>query len=533
MKQVLLGTVLLVFFLANNPVAQSNNVEAWTGGFLMGDRWHAINVRVDRNAGTGTADFISPYFGGADNAINVGLINLKTDPANVRLEIPAARGSIVLRGKQAGDTITGDFTYDGGKGSFGLTRIWNTRLDILEQYYGAYRVAPGHVISILRGWGYARTLNYVDYKTGKVGTLWPSSSNEFFSGDGLAISFPVTTKARFVLQSDGRWDLVWEEKTGPKIGAVRIELKEERITFRNGDITLGGTLIIPPTKGPHPAIIVTPGDYGTNRNQLRLWAHHYASTGVSALIFDSRGAGDSTGPINSSSFSDLAGDVLAGIAALKARNEIDPKRIGLFGFSNSSFTVSLAASRSSDVAFLVLQSFVGVVPWKQETFRAETQLRVDGFSSSDVKKGADLMRMKYDVARTGVGWNELEKIVNRSRGERWLPYTSPPNSYDRLKSVYDTSMTYDPVAPLEKLRIPILALWGAEDTYLPVNETVMVFRKAMKKAGNKNFAVKIYPGTNHSLILSGDGSPSTGGTEKAFAPGLWETKREWLSKVIR
>src|SRR4029078_2320808 len=125
-------------------------------------------------------------------------------------------------------------------------------------------------------------------------------------------------------------------------------------------------------------------------------AHHYVSHGIGAFIFDSRGRGESTGQINSSSFSDLADDLLAAITTLKSNPNVDPKQIGLFGFSNSCFFVTLAASRSRDVAFLILQSLVAVVPaWKQECYRAETQLRVDGFPEDTVKKGADFMRLKY------------------------------------------------------------------------------------------------------------------------------------------
>jgi pimeloyl-ACP methyl ester carboxylesterase len=279
-------------------------------------------------------------------------------------------------------------------------------------------------------------------------------------------------------------------------------------------------------------VIVTPGDYGTNRNQLRMWAHNYVSRGIAALVFDARGGGESTGVANSSSFSDLANDVLAAVESLKTREDINPKQIGLFGFSNSSFTVSLAASRSPDISFLILQSFVGVIPWKQESFRAETQLRVDGFPAATVKQGAEFMRLKYDVARTGNGWGQLEQIMERARGESWLGYTNPPRALERLSQVYATSMTYDPIPALEKLRIPVLALWGSKDTFLPVAETIASFKQAMSKAGNKDYVIKLYPNSNHSLIDSETGSPSTGGKEKNFSAGVWDTQANWLLKRV-
>jgi uncharacterized protein len=505
----------------------------WTGGFWLDGNWVAVNVRINRQKEdlVGTADIIFPFYGGSENAINVALDSVKQTADGLHFEIPVGVRKAIFDGRQNDVTIYGDCVYDQVKATFGLTRWASTPVDALEKYYGAYRVAPDRVISILRGWGSARTLNYVDYKTGQVGTLWPSSETEFFSGDGLAVSFPVTLRVSFDRDATGGVKgLLWQTKTASNIRAQRIEFKEERLTFKNGDITIGATLILPATKGRHPVVIVTPGDYGTNRNQLRLWAHHYVSQGIGALVFDSRGAGESTGPVNSSSFSDLANDVLAGVQFLKTHAEINPKQIGLFGFSNSTFTVSLAASRSNDVSFLILQSLVGVIPWKQETFRAVTQLRVDNFPESTVKQGAEFMRLKFEVARTGKGWEELQAIMEKARGERWLAYTNPPSTLERLTQRYNSVMTYDPVPVLENLHIPVLALWGGKDTYLPVEETVAVFKQAMAKAENKSYVIKIYPNCNHSLIESDSGSPSTGGKEKNFRAGVWELKTDWLLK---
>lgn len=510
-------------------------MESWTGGFWLEGNWVAVNVRFDRQAENpgGTADIISPFYGGSENTINVALENLKRTSGGLHFEIPVRTQKVVFDGRQTDDTISGSYVYDKAKGTFGLTRWAFVTVAEHEKYYGAYRVSPDRVISILRGWGHSRTLNYVDYKTGQVGTLWASSEDQFFSGDGLAVSFPVTLRVSFNKDTDGKINsLSWQTKNEPNLTARKIEVKEERITFKNGDITLGGTLILPMAKGRHPAIIITPGDYGTNRNQLRLWAHAYVSRGIAALIFDSRGGGESTGVVNSSSFSDLADDVLAGVQSLKSREDINPKQIGLFGFSNSTFTVSLAASRSKDVSFLILQSFVGVLPWKQESFRAETQLRVDNFPESTVKRGADFMRLKYETARTGKGWEQIQEIMQQARGERWLAYTNPPGTLERLRQVYELVMTYDPVPALEKLNIPVLAFWGGKDTFLPVPETVAAFKQAMAKAGNKNYFVKIYPNGNHSLIESERGSPSTGGKEKNFLAGFWKMKTDWLLERV-
>ena len=94
-------------------------------------------------------------------------------------------------------------------------------------------------------------------------------------------------------------------------------------------------------------------------------------------------------------------------------------------------------------------------------------------------------------------------------------------------------MTYDPVSALERLHIPILALWGGKDTFVPVPETVAAFKQAMAKSGNKNYIIKIYPTGSHSLLETDTGSPSTGGKETNFSPGVWKLEIDWLRKKLK
>jgi uncharacterized protein len=516
--------------------AQQSQVEGnWTGGFWLNGNWVAVlvSLKAGSEGQQSTANVIFPAFG-SQNAINVAVGNLKQKSAALHFDIPVpGQKVIIFDGQQKEDTITGNYVYCESKGTFGLARWSSPPPSELPKYYGAYRVAEDRVISVFRGWSFGRTLNYIDYKTGEVGLLWPSSDGEFFGSNGLGVSFPVTLHVSFNRDSAGNVTrLVWQKKGEAKVAAQKIKFREERITFKNGDVTLVGTLILPARQGRYPVVIVTPGDYGTNKDQLRMWGYNYTSKDIGALVFDARGGGESTGQVNSSSFSDLANDVLAAVQVLKARADVNPKQIGLFGFSNSCFFTSLAASRSQDVAFLIMQSLVGVTGEEQETFRAETQLRVDGFSEGDIKKGFEFMRLKYEVARTGKDWNELQSTMDAARGEAWLGYTSPPNNLERLQQTYQATMTYDPIPAIERLRIPILAMWGGKDTFVPVARTVAAFNRAMTKAGNKNYVIKIYPNGSHSLLETPTGSPSTGGKETNWPPGRWELETDWLHRLV-
>ena len=59
---------------------------------------------------------------------------------------------------------------------------------------------------------------------------------------------------------------------------------------------------------------------------------------MAVLSLDKRGAGASTGDWHTASLDDIAGDWLAGVAMLKQRKDIDPRRIGVHGSSQGGWT---------------------------------------------------------------------------------------------------------------------------------------------------------------------------------------------------
>lgn len=57
---------------------------------------------------------------------------------------------------------------------------------------------------------------------------------------------------------------------------------------------------------------------------------------------------------------------------------------------------------------------------------------------------------------------------------------------------------YDPRPALERVRVPLLALFGGEDTVVPVDESVAVFRAAVRP---ELLRVEVFPGGDHRVQL--------------------------------
>jgi hypothetical protein len=376
-------------FLAANSIAsaaQPNPASLqgdWVGGFMLDDYSVELSLHLvsTQDSLDGTAD-IAPTDYESQRAIPLSAFTVK----NSRLHCEALTrwGNYVFDGKLAGRAISGTYGHAGKRGIFGVTRIAAINPDDRSKLFGLYEAKPHGFVAIFDYGG--TNLRFVDYESGQQNTLYPLADDHFFGGPGQAMSFPRTLDVRFVKDSRGRATrLLYRFGEDRQRTAERVNTPEEQLTVRNGDVTLSGTLITPPAKGPHPAIIIVPGDFGSSRDGLRGYAGNLLRRGVATLIFDSRGAGGSTGPQASSSFSDLADDALAWVAQLRTRADLDSTAIGLFGFSNSAWTVTLAASRSRGVAFLISQSTSALPPWQQELFPAERQIRLAGFPGTDVQ----------------------------------------------------------------------------------------------------------------------------------------------------
>ena len=55
---------------------------------------------------------------------------------------------------------------------------------------------------------------------------------------------------------------------------------QEEVRFRNDDLTLAGTLLIPPTKGRHPAVVLIHESSTPSRNDFRFYADLFARRGI-------------------------------------------------------------------------------------------------------------------------------------------------------------------------------------------------------------------------------------------------------------
>src|SRR5207248_683452 len=129
--------------------------------------------------------------------------------------------------------------------------------------------------------------------------------------------------------------------------------RSEELTIPAGDLRLAGTLYLPVSGPPAPAVVFVhgagPAVRGGGYHEL---ARHFARKGVAALIYDKRGCGASTGDWTRAGLHDLAEDALACVRLLRGRPDIHPAQVGLWGLSQGASVIPTAAGRSPAAALV-------------------------------------------------------------------------------------------------------------------------------------------------------------------------------------
>jgi pimeloyl-ACP methyl ester carboxylesterase len=194
----------------------------------------------------------------------------------------------------------------------------------------------------------------------------------------------------------------------------------------------------------------------------------------------------------------------------------------------------LAAAREKDVAFLISISGAGVSPAETTIDEARGELKAAGRRPEVIEQITGLMRLKYDFARTGMGWNEYaaarDKVVARLGGAPDDFPGSPVDAYwQSLRALY----FYDPSPALRELRTPALALFGELDDNIVAEKNQKAWDSALRTGGNRDYTLRILPGTDHMMLEAKVGNNAEMPTLRRFAPAYFLTVRDWLPKRVR
>ena len=130
----------------------------------------------------------------------------------------------------------------------------------------------------------------------------------------------------------------------------------ETVSFTTSDgILLRGWVVKPERlRAKTPAIIICHG-VGANKSDFTELAVSLSKRGYIVLLFDFRAHGENEGSRTSLGYHEQK-DIVAALGFLKARPEIDPDNIGIYGFSMGGSAAILAAAQTNAFCAVVVDS---------------------------------------------------------------------------------------------------------------------------------------------------------------------------------
>jgi pimeloyl-ACP methyl ester carboxylesterase len=331
---------------------------------------------------------------------------------------------------------------------------------------------------------------------------------------------------------------------------------DEEVTFENSSagVQLTGTLTLPRTRGPHPAVMLITGSGPQDRDEtifghkpFLVIADYLTRRGFAVLRCDDRGVGGSTGDISQSTTIDFAGDVLAGIGYLKARKEIDARRIGLIGHSEGGIVAPVAAAQSRDVRFLVL--LAGTSLRGAEILRLQQELiaRATGKSDEEVARYLEDMKQLHAIIDSeedstrlsGKVRAHIRQMYDESSEEDKKRTGDPDRLIEgQVKAItspwFRFFFAYDPKEALRGVTVPVLALNGEKDLQVPPRENLFGIESALREGGNTAVTVIEIPGLNHLFQTAETGSPlEYASIEETFSPDALKIMGDWIEQQVK
>jgi uncharacterized protein len=270
------------------------------------------------------------------------------------------------------------------------------------------------------------------------------------------------------------------------------------LVVRNGDVALAGSLWIPLVE-PVATLLMHPGSGLSGRDNDVFFPpirKYLLEERIAVSSFDKRGVGGSTGRWEKAAIVEQSSDVLACCDALRADAEDTP--LGLFGHSQGGWVVVDAAGRGADVAFVVTSSGPGVTPGEQERYAIRAYMAKAGVPEADLGQVERYFDHLVSMMRAGVPFDDVRERIEVGgfppAFERLsLPFLPESAAqWNHMAALVD----YDPRPALERIEVPVLAIFGSDDPIVPVDESVAAYRKAVR---SDLLRVEVFPGGDHRV----------------------------------
>jgi pimeloyl-ACP methyl ester carboxylesterase len=300
--------------------------------------------------------------------------------------------------------------------------------------------------------------------------------------------------------------------------ATAVDLpRVEEVTFKSGTFTLVGDLWLPEgQRAPFPVILFNQGSEMKARinRGFSPETERILRAGYAFFSWDKPGVGKSTGRLsNARLLHERAQILLDAIKVMKARPDIDPKRIGVAGGSQAGYVMPLALSMTQDIAFMICVSCPGMSGADQSTYQPMALALCTGTVEGQAKRRQELLAA-LDAART---YATYEQYLLYREAIDTLFSTAPQAPEGHGFGIVpeeawqqndpEVEAWWNPIEVMKQATIPVLVLLGDQDRQMDPLQAEHAWRKALEASGNAYSRVELFPNANHGLVFSETGCP--------------------------
>ena len=345
--------------------------------------------------------------------------------------------------------------------------------------------------------------------------------------------------------------LITEESTEP------VQYNVEEVTFESEDVTLAGTLTLPPTAGPHPVVVLVSGSGPQDRDEsfgggiaikpFRLLADALTREGVAVLRYDDRGVGESTGDFSTAILDNFATDAEAAIQYLLTRDDIDSDQIGLLGHSEGGLIAAVLGARNTDLDFIIAMAGPSVIGRDVLLLQNQLVLAAEGETEEAIDAQQAFVESLFDVIDDPeaiealiyeYSLEQLELLPEEQRTaigdlEAYARAVAVQAAQQYSSGWFESFLNYDPAIDWAQTTIPVLAFFGGNDVQVDAEQNAQVLEDALDEAGNEDYEIVILPDANHLFQEAETGSVSEYTTLAAeFTPDFLPTLMEWIQDHV-
>jgi uncharacterized protein len=296
-----------------------------------------------------------------------------------------------------------------------------------------------------------------------------------------------------------------QTSTGRQPGAndrVQTGHRSESVQIKSDpDVVLAGELRIPAAFSEgHPVVLLLGGGGPSPHGIYPLLEERLLANGIATLSYDKRGVGKSTGKFVDT-MDLMERDARAAVNYLRSRNDIDGKRIAVLGLSQGGVIGPALASDDPEIKAVVMLAAPAGKRGVMFLDEMRVKLTASGMRKDGIEEVMAATRTYMDALTTDVSGTAITNARNALGGAFVAAGWDRAQAEGALNTLSDpaTVSLYEVAANdvLARVKVPILALYAADDTVISTQRSLPEARLALRH--NPDAAVIEVPNVNHGF----------------------------------